>query len=47
MIGWLALVSGPWAWGFDGLLQKAGPALGLSMGLDKPITDLRGYKVTT
>ena len=24
--------------GFDGLLQKAGPDLGLSMGLDKPIT---------
>ena len=24
--------------GFDGLLQKAGPVLGLSMDLDKPIT---------
>jgi hypothetical protein len=24
--------------GFDGLLQKANPALGLSIGLDKPIT---------
>jgi hypothetical protein len=24
--------------GFDGLLQKAGPILGLSMGLEKPIT---------
>jgi hypothetical protein len=30
--------------GFDGLLQKACPGLGLSMGLDKPITECGYYE---